>query len=134
MVGTALHLLDVPSPLLWGLMATVLNFVPYVGAMVGVAVVSLVSFVTFDEVGRAVVPPLVYLFVTSLEGGFITPLILGRSLSLSPVAILLGLLFWGWLWGIPGALLAVPILLSVRIVCENVPSLAWVAQLLGRSR
>lgn len=131
-VGTALWLLDMPNPILWGAMACLLNFVPYLGAMVGVVVVALVALLSFDTVGQAVVPPLVYLALTAFEGSFLTPTILGRRLTLSPLMVFVGIIFWGWMWGVVGALLAVPLLATVKIVCDHVDRLKPVGTLLGR--
>jgi predicted PurR-regulated permease PerM len=131
-VAGALHLLEMPSPLLWGVMAAVLNFVPYLGAVVGVTILAGVSLLTFDNVGQAIAAPAAYMLLTSLEGGLLTPVILGRRLALNPVAVFLGLFFWGWLWGVAGALLAVPILVSVKIVCDRIELLAPLGELLGR--
>lgn len=119
-IATAMWLLDVPNPMLWGLMATSLNFVPYAGAMVGAGVISIVGLVTFGTIGEALAPPFFYLVLTTMEGSFITPAILGRSMKMNPVAILLSLAFWGWMWGIGGALLAVPILAMIKITCDRV--------------
>jgi predicted PurR-regulated permease PerM len=131
-VGTALWLLDMPNPVLWGAMACLLNFVPYLGALVGLAVVALVALLTFDSVGQAAVPPLAYLALTALEGSFVTPTILGQRLTLSPLVIFLGIIFWGWMWGVVGALLAVPMLASFKIVCDHVEKLKPVGELMGR--
>lgn len=131
-VGTALYFIGMPSPVLWGVMAAALNFVPYLGAAVGVTVLAAVSLLTFDTVTYAVLAPAAYLALTSVEGGLITPVILGRRLSLNPVAVFVGLFFWGWLWGVPGALLAVPILASVKIFCDRVERLTAVGAILGR--
>lgn len=131
-VGLALWLLGLPNPQLWGAMATLFNFIPYLGAAVGIGVVGLVSLSTLETVQAALLPPIAYAILTVVEGTFITPMVLGRRLSLNPVVILLGLLFWGWLWGIPGALLAVPILASLKIVCDSVPSLAAIGEFMGR--
>ena len=131
-VAGVLRVLGMPNPLLWGVMAAVLNFVPYLGATVGVAILAGVSLLTFDAPTQAISAPLAYLVLTGLEGGVITPVILGRRLSLNPVAIFLGLFFWGWIWGVAGALLAVPILASLKIVCDRIEPLAGVGELLGR--
>jgi predicted PurR-regulated permease PerM len=131
-VGTALWLLDMPNPVLWGAMACLLNFVPYVGALVGLAVVALVALLTFDSVGQAAVPPLAYLALTAFEGSFVTPTILGQRLTLSPLVIFVGIIFWGWMWGVVGALLAVPMLASFKIVCDHVEKLKPVGELMGR--
>ncbi len=130
-VGGALYLLGMPNPILWGVMAAVLNFVPYLGALVGVTILTGVSLLAFDQPLQELAPPAVYLFLTVIEGGVITPMILGKRLSLNPVAVFLGLFFWGWLWGIAGALLAVPILMSLKIAFDRIETLAPLGELLG---
>ena len=122
-VGVAMYLLGLPNPVLWGGLATILNFVPYLGAIVGILVIGLVAALTFDGVGQMLLPPLVYFLLTACEGYFVTPMILGRRLTLNPVMILLSLLFWGWLWGIAGAVLAVPMLAVVKILCDHLEPL-----------
>ena len=131
-VTGALHLLGMPNPILWGVMAAVLNFIPYVGAIIGVLILTGVSLLTFDPISQALAVPTAYFLLTLLEGGLITPVILGRWLSLNPVVIFLGLFFWGWLWGVAGALLAVPILVCIKISCDSIEILAPVGDLLGR--
>jgi predicted PurR-regulated permease PerM len=130
-VGVAMYLLGLPNPMLWGVMATVLNFVPYLGAIVGILVIGLVSALTFDGVGPILLPPLVYFLLTATEGYFVTPLILGRRLTLNPVMILLSLLLWGWLWGIAGAVLAVPMLAVIKILCDHIEPLHPLGEFLG---
>jgi predicted PurR-regulated permease PerM len=131
-VSGAMALLGMPNPLLWGVLATVLNFVPYLGAIVGIAVVAIVAALTFDSPAQVVLPPLAYSLLTAAEGYFVTPAILGRRLTLNPVMILLGLIFWGWLWGIPGAVLSVPMLASFKIFCDHIKPLATIGEFLGR--
>lgn len=131
-VGTAMHFLDMPNPMLWGVLATVLNFIPYLGAVIGIGVMAIVAVLTFDTPGQVVLPPLAYFALTSAEGYFLTPMILGRRLTLNPVVILLGLIFWGWLWGITGAVLAVPMLASFKIFCDHIGPLAPIGEFLGR--
>ena len=131
-IAGAMHLLGMPNPLLWGVLATVLNFIPYLGAVVGIAVMAVVALLTFDTPGQVVLPPLAYFVITSAEGYFLTPTILGRRLTLNPVMILLGLIFWGWLWGIAGAVLAVPMLASFKIFCDHIKPLATIGEFLGR--
>lgn len=122
-IGIAMYFFGLPNPILWGVMAMFLNFIPYLGAMVGCAIIFIVSVATFDSMGQALWPPLTYFLLSALEGSFVTPKILGHSMNLNPVLILLSLAFWGWLWGIGGALLAVPILAIFKIGCDHVPSL-----------
>jgi predicted PurR-regulated permease PerM len=130
-VAMSMRVLGMPNPVLWGVMATLLNYVPYLGALTGVAVLCLAALGQFDELGRALLVPSVYLALTALEGSFVTPTVLGQRLRLNPVAIFVGLLFWGWLWGVPGAMLAVPILVAFKIVCDHYEPLAPVAEFLG---
>jgi predicted PurR-regulated permease PerM len=122
-IGGALYLFGLPNPVLWGVMAAVLNFVPYLGPLVGVAVVGIVSLVTFDGLGAVALPPLTYFIVNALEGNLITPAVLGWRLTLSPVVVLVSILFWTWLWGIPGGLLAVPMVTTLKIVAANIDTL-----------
>jgi predicted PurR-regulated permease PerM len=131
-MGVAMKLAGLPNPVLWGSMAAVLNFVPYLGATVGIGVVALASVLTFDTAGRAAIPPLLYFVINFVEGMVVTPAILGRRLTMGPIVLLLWLLLWGLLWGIPGALIAVPLLVTIKILCENLPSLSPVNDLLSR--
>ncbi len=130
-VALALYLLDMPNPLLWGVMATALNFIPYLGAVVGLTVISVVAFATFESLGVAVTVALVYLALTALEGLVVTPVILGKRLTLNPVVVFVGLLFWTWLWGPLGALLAVPLLATFKLFCEHFKPLHPVADFMG---
>ncbi len=130
-VGVGVWLLKMPNPVLWGVVACVLTYVPYLGALVGIGILSLASLLVFDNLGHALAVPGVYLVVSFLEGNFITPLVLGRRLTLNPVVIFMGLLFWFFLWGIPGALLAVPILAVFKIVCDHVDTLAPIGEFFG---
>ncbi|HUP00648.1 MAG TPA: AI-2E family transporter [Gemmatimonadota bacterium] len=131
-VGIALSLAGMPNPILWGVSAGLLNYIPYLGAIVMLGVLALVSFVTFEDLGRALVGPLVYLAINSLEGYLVTPALLGRRLLLNPVVIFLGLIFWGWMWGISGALLAVPLLATFKIFCDHIEPLSPIGEFLGR--
>ena len=127
-----LWLYKVPDPLLWGAVAMFANFIPYVGAIVTTTVLLLVGLAHFDDVGHALLPALCFAGLTAFEGNLVTPLILGRRMRLSPIAILVWLLVWGWLWGIPGALLAVPMLTSVKLIAERVRGWTWFAHMVQR--
>jgi predicted PurR-regulated permease PerM len=129
-IGTAMWLLGLPNPVLWGVMAAVFNYIPYLGAAVGVAVVGLVGLVSFESIGYALLAPLLYASFTALEGNFVTPTILGFRLNLNPVVIFTWLLFWGWMWGIAGALLAVPMLAAIKIICDHIDPLRPVSRFL----
>jgi predicted PurR-regulated permease PerM len=130
-IGFALWALGMPNPILWGVMAMLLNYIPYLGAATGVVVVTAVGLLTFDDAGQALLVGGVYLLLTGLEGYLLTPAVLGRSLALNPVAIFLGLIFWGWLWGAAGALLAVPLLMCLRIAAEQLPGMRPLRELLA---
>ncbi|MDZ4815021.1 MAG: AI-2E family transporter [Verrucomicrobiota bacterium] len=115
----ALWAMGMPNPLLWGLMAALLTYIPYVGAMVGTLIVAGVSLISFDSPNHALLVPAVYAILVSLEGGLITPIILGKRFKINPLVISIFLLWLGWLWGIIGALVAVPILVMFKVVCEQ---------------
>ena len=112
--------LDLSDALLWGTVAALLNFVPYVGPLSGVLLLALVGVVAFNTPGQMLVPPALYLGLHVMESQFVTPIILGRRMAISPLVMLLWLMLWGFLWGIPGLLLAVPMLASLKIVAERI--------------
>jgi len=120
LIGAAMWWLGLPNPALWGVMAALLNFVPVAGPFVCFGVIALVSVMTFNELPDTILPPLVYLGINLLESQAVTPIFVSRRLLLNPVAVLLSLILWTWMWGIPGALLAVPILAAFKIACERV--------------
>ena len=113
--------IDIQDALLWGTLAALLNFVPYVGPLSGVALLAMVGVVAFDQPVRMIIPPALYLALHVTESQIVTPIVLGRSMSLSPLVMLLWLMLWGFLWGVAGLLLAVPMLASIKIVAESVP-------------
>lgn len=132
-VGTGVWLLGMPNPALWGVLAGLLTYVPYLGAIVGISVLAVASLLNFDHVGRALAVPGVYVLVSFFEGNFVTPAIVGKRLALNPVAVFIGLIVWSYLWGVPGLLLAVPILATLRIICDHIDGLHFVAEFLGPS-
>ena len=130
-VSGGLYFMGVPNAAMWGVIVAVLNFVPYFGPVVGVIVLGAVGLLTFDTVWKGLLPPAWYLLLHFLEANLITPVLLGRRFSLNPVVIFVSLIFWTWLWGVPGALLSVPILVSIKVVCDRVPALSSVSELLA---
>jgi predicted PurR-regulated permease PerM len=130
-VGTAVGLLGLRNPLMWGVMVALLNFVPYLGALTGIICMTIGAVLSFDSLGYALIFPAVYLAFGTLDGSFITPWIMGRSLTLNPVIILLSLTFWGWMWGIVGIILAVPILAAFKIFCAHIKPLEPLAEFLS---
>lgn len=131
LVSGGLFLLGVPNPAMWGVLAAFLNFIPYFGPVAGVILLGAVGILTFNSPAQGLLPPLWYLALHLLEANVVTPVLLGARLTLNPVAIFVSLMFWMWLWGVPGALLSIPILVSVKVVCDRVPSMAYLGELVG---
>ena len=131
-VGTAMYFLGMPNPLLWGVMAGSLHFIPFLGAIVGISIVALVALITFDHITAILLPPAAYLALNLLEEWLIFPVVLGHRLLLNPVVVLVWLIFWGWIWGIPGALMAVPLLAIFKIICDHIEPLSAIGEFLGR--
>ncbi|MEO7166265.1 MAG: AI-2E family transporter [Chthoniobacterales bacterium] len=130
-VGTAVGFLGLPNPTMWGVMVALLNFVPYLGALTGIVCMLLGALLSFDSLSFALIFPATYLFLATLEGNFITPFVMGRSLTLNPVLVLLSLTFWGWMWGIVGIILAVPILAAFKIFCSHIEPMEPLAEFLS---
>jgi predicted PurR-regulated permease PerM len=131
-LGISMHLIGMPNSVLWGVMAGFLVFLPYLGPLIGIAIVTLVASLTFDSLGRIVLAPAIYFTLEVIQGQIITPTVLGLRLTLNPVAIFLWLIFWGWMWGIVGVILAVPMLTVFKILCDHIPRLAPIGEFLGR--
>jgi predicted PurR-regulated permease PerM len=129
-VGGGLYWLGVPNAAMWGMMVALFNFIPYFGPVAGISLLAIVGLLTFDTLGQGLLPPAWYLLLHLLEANFVTPVLLGRRFTLNPVVIFVSLIFWTWLWGVPGALLSVPILVSIKVICERVPSMSHVSELL----
>lgn len=124
--------LDLPldEALLWGTMAAVLNFAPYVGPLIGIIVMLLMGFASYDEPLQSLLPAAIYLGLHTLEGQLITPIVLGKRMALSPLILILSLMVFGWMWGIIGLLLAVPLLVCVKIVLSRLEGMDGWAHLL----
>ena len=122
--------LPMQEALLWGTVAAVLNFAPYVGPLIGVLLMLLMGFVFYDEALQSVTPAAIYLGLHTIEGQMLTPIVLGRRMRLSPLVLILALMVFGWLWGIVGLLLAVPLLVCVKIVLAKIEGMEGWAKLL----
>jgi len=131
LTAAALWALGVSDPLLWGGVIAVLNFAPFIGPMCAALMLVVVGFAAFPTPLAALSVPGAFVVLHVIEGQVVTPLIVGRRLSLDPVMVFLALLLFGWLWGVAGLLLAMPLLTCVRIVAERVPAWAPLAKLLG---
>jgi predicted PurR-regulated permease PerM len=130
-VALAMWLLGMPNAALWGVLAAATNYVPYLGALVCGGILTLVALLTFPDLERAALVPLAFFLLNFVEAYLLTPLVVGRRLTLHPVAVFVAVLFWGWLWGIPGGFLAVPILATVKIVASHFAALRPLAEFLG---
>lgn len=130
-VALALYALGVPYFYIWGVVAFSFNYLPYLGAVIGAALVGAFAVITFDNLYYAALVPLSYLTLTTIEGQLITPYLLGRRMELNTVSVFLTVIFWAWLWGVPGALMAVPILVVLKVVCDNVEGLSTLGNFLS---
>ncbi len=127
-----LYLLEFPlqEALLWGTLVMLLNYAPYVGPLIGMCLMLLVGFVAFDDTWHSLLPALLYLLLHTIEGQVVTPIVLGRRMALSPLVLILALMVFGWLWGLIGLLLAVPLLVCVKLVLAQVDGMQGWARLL----
>ena len=116
---------------IWGLLAGILNSIPYLGPLIVTGGLGVVAFIQFDDVRKTVMVCAVAFVITSLEGFLLTPALMSRAARMNPVAIFVGLLFWSWIWGIAGAVLAVPMLMMIKAVCDHIEDLQPVGELLG---
>ncbi len=130
-VGLSMAAIGMPNPVLWGVGAALLNYIPYLGALVGMALAAAIGLITFPTLTMAALPPLAYFICNAIEGSVVTPLTLGRRLELNPVAILVALAFGGWMWGIVGALIGVPLLVVVKVFCDHFDGLTKFGEFLS---
>ena len=124
LVGVATALVmwftGVGDPVLWGTIAFLLNYAPILGPSFGVLIFLLAGLLTIDNLWQALLPAALYLAIHIVEGETVTPMLLARRFTLNPVLVILSLVFWFWMWGIPGAILSVPMLAIAKIVCDRV--------------
>jgi len=121
-IGLALYYYGMPNAMLWGAIAAVFNFLPFIGAFIGAGLVTAVSMGVFDTLSAALIPGGIYLACSMTEGNLLTPMIVGRRLEINTVVVFLSVAIWAWLWGIVGALMAVPILVVVKVLADHVES------------
>jgi len=131
LTGLALVFLGLDNAAVWGVVACVLNLVPYIGSLVTAAASALVAFLQFGSINMAMAVGGASLFIHTLVGNLLTPWLTSRASRLSPVAVFMGLLAWGWLWGVWGLLLGIPILMIVKSVCDRVEDLKPIGEFLG---
>jgi predicted PurR-regulated permease PerM len=121
----------VSNYIVWGLLAGIFNSIPYLGPVVVTAGLGIVAFMQFDDVLRTMYVCAAALAITSLEGWLLTPALMSRAARMNPVAIFIGLLFWTWVWGVWGTILAVPLLMATKAVCDRIEDLQPIGELLG---
>jgi predicted PurR-regulated permease PerM len=125
-VGLAMLSIGMPSAALWGVLATILNFVVYIGPAVMAAILFAVGLTQYDSLGSSLLPPLVYLGVNFVEAQFVTPHVIGRTMLMNPFGVILAIAFWIWLWGPLGGFIAIPVMLIVYAIAGNiVPGMDW---------
>lgn len=129
--GLALYWLGMPNPVLWAVMIAVLNYVSYLGAALCLIILTPVAILSIEPLGQALLVPAVFLVLNIIEGELLTAIVVGKYFTLNPIIVFLSILFWGWLWGVVGALIAVPILVSFRIFCVYIPALHPLCDLIG---
>lgn len=129
-VGLAMWGLGMPRPMLWGVMAFVLNYVPYLGALAGTFVIFIAAAVNFDETGMVLATPIVYFMLTAIEGNVVTPAVLGGRFKINPLVVFVWIFLWAGFWGIAGMLIAMPALVTCKILCENSERMLSVRRLL----
>ena len=112
------------DPVLWGAVVFMLNYIPFLGPMIGIVMFILAGLLAMDNLWRALLPAALYFAIHLIEGETITPMLLARRFTFNPVLVILSLIFWYWMWGVPGAVLAVPMLAIAKIVCDRIRSLA----------
>ena len=129
--GAVLWAMGLQQAALWGLLAGVLNTIPYYGPLLVTAGLSVVGFLQFGTVGKTAGVAGAALLITTLEGSLLTPTLMSRASSMNQVAVFVGLLFWSWVWGIWGLLIAVPLMMVIKVICDHVERLQPVGHLLG---
>jgi predicted PurR-regulated permease PerM len=130
-VALAMWLIGMPTPVLWGMMTVLLEFIPYLGGTFMVLFLGLIGLATFDSVGKALLAPGAYLLITTLQNNLVSPILYGRRLKLNPVAVLVAVMVWWFLWGVAGAFLAVPIIAATKVLADRVHGLNPLGEFLG---
>lgn len=131
-VGLSFWLIGLPTPHLWALFAFILNYIPYLGPITGLALSAMTGIVVFENMGQALLAPLVYGLLIGVETQIVTPMVLSRRMRINAVMILLSLAFWAWAWGIAGIVVAVPILVAFKVLCNHVEALSAFGAFLGQ--
>lgn len=130
-VGLAMWAAGMPSPVMWGGLAAALNFIPYVGPALLTVLLAIGGFATFDTVTGALIPPAIWIVVNFVESNIVTPTVVGKRMTLNPLAVLLAVSFWTWIWGPLGGVLSIPMLIMLKVMCDHASSLRPFASFIG---
>jgi predicted PurR-regulated permease PerM len=130
-VGIVMWAIGMPDPLVWGLLTFTLEFIPYLGAATMVGLLTITGLTTFPSTGHALLAPLSYLAITMLQNNVLSPFVYAGRLKLNPLAVMIGVLFWWVIWGVPGVFLAIPIAATLKALGDQVPRLAPLGKVLG---
>ena len=131
MVGVALWAIGLPNAMIWGIIVVAMEFIPYIGSIIMLALLSLASLAAFSDLPHILAVPAAYLLANFIQGTVVSTLVLGKRLALNSVALFVGLAFWFWIWGIPGAFIGVPLMAVFKICCDHIESLAPFGEFLG---
>ena len=131
LTGVAAYFCGLSDPIMWGTVAFLLNFAPYIGPLVGIGIFVLAGLLTFDSLWHAFLPAGLYVAIHIAEGEAIAPMLLARRFTLNPVLVIISLIFWYWMWGVAGAILAVPMLATLKLVCDRIEPLMALGHFLG---
>ncbi|NNE41757.1 MAG: AI-2E family transporter [Marinicaulis sp.] len=129
--AAAMWAIGMPSPLVWGGLAAGLNFVPYIGPFILTVLLGITGLVNFETAIGVAAAPSIYVALNFIESNFVTPTLIGVRLTISPLAVILNVSFWTWLWGPAGAIISIPVLVIFKTVCDNFESLKPVGLLIG---
>jgi len=130
-VGLAMWAIGMPDPFIWGIVTFVLEFIPYLGGVIIVGLLLIDGFSVFPGLGQVLVPPAIYLVISMLQNNVVSPYAYGNRLKLNPLAVMIFVLFWWFIWGIPGVFLAIPIAATLKVLGDQVPRMGTLAELLG---
>jgi len=130
-VGLAMWAIGMPDPVMWGLLTFVMEFIPFLGGAINVGLLLITSFTAYSHLGQIILPPALYLVITTLQNNVISPYAYGNRLKLNPVAVMICVMFWWLIWGIPGVFLSIPIAATLKVLGDQVPRLSALGELLG---
>lgn len=128
--GLVTWFMGLDNPTLWGVLAFFLNYIPIIGPIICLVILLLAGFMSIDSAWGAFMPAAGFFAIHLIEGQFVTPILVARRFTLNPVVVIISLIFWYWMWGVPGAVLAVPVLAMIKIICDGIPSWSAIGHLI----